>query len=142
MEQRRMPERIDVLFSATEMAAVFSLEAHVRGMLSFEAALAHAEARVGIIPMVAAHSIASNCRASLFDISALYREAETAGTPAIPLVRMLTEQVGDGAKKFVHWGATSQDVIDTAMMLQARDGIDELMSELMDVCATCVKLAE
>jgi 3-carboxy-cis,cis-muconate cycloisomerase len=142
MEQRRMPERIDTLFSTTEMAAVFSLEAHVRGMLAFEAALARSEARAGIIPQDAADIIANRCREDVFDVAALYREAEVTGTPVIPLVRMLTEQIGDEAKKFVHWGATSQDAIDTALMLQMRDGIDLLVNGLLDVCEGCEKLAE
>jgi len=142
MEQGHMPERIDALFSTTEMAAAFSLEAHVRGMLAFEAALALAEARAGIIPQDAANTIAGSCREELFDVAALYREAEVAGTPAIPLVRMLTSQIGDDAKKFVHWGATSQDTIDTALMLQMRDGIDLLVNGLLDVCAVCERLAE
>ncbi len=137
-----MPERIDALFSTIEMAAVFSLEAHVRGMLAFEVALALAEARAGIIPQDAANIIAGSCREDLFDVAALYREAEAAGTPAIPLVRMLTSQVGDDAKKFVHWGATSQDAIDTALMLQMRDGIDLLVNGLLNVCAVCERLAE
>src|SRR5436190_12569922 len=142
MEQRHMPEKIDALFSTTEMAATFSLEAHVRGMLAFEAALALAEARAGIIPQDAANTIAGSCREDLFDVAALYHEAEAAGTPAIPLVQMLTSQIGDDAKKFVHWGATSQDAIDTALMLQMRDGIDLLVNGLLDVCAVCERLAE
>ncbi len=137
-----MPERIDALFSTAEMADVFSLEAHVRGMLAFEAALARAEARAEIIPQEAANIITSSCRVIVFDIAALYREAEISGTPVIPLVRMLTEQIGDDAKKYVHWGATSQDAIDTSLVLQMRDGIDLLMSKLLDVCEMCEKLAE
>jgi 3-carboxy-cis,cis-muconate cycloisomerase len=137
-----MPERIDALFSADEMADAFSLKAHIRGMLAFEAALALAEARAGIIPQDAANIIAGSCRVDLFDVEALYREAEIAGTPAIPLVRMLTAQIGDDAKKFVHWGATSQDAIDTALMLQMRNGIDLLENEILNVCEECAKLAE
>jgi 3-carboxy-cis,cis-muconate cycloisomerase len=137
-----MPERIDTLFSTAEMADTFSLEAHVRGMLVFEAALASAEARAGIIPEEAANSIAKSCRENVFDVAALYREAEVAGTPVIPLVRMLTAHMGEDAKKFVHWGATSQDAIDTAMMLQMRDAIDLLISGLLDVCELCKNLAE
>jgi 3-carboxy-cis,cis-muconate cycloisomerase len=124
------------------MAYAFSLEAHVRGMLAFEAALARAEARAGIIPQDAANIIANSCRESVFDVAALYREAEAAGTPVIPLLRMLTAQIGDDAKKFVHWGATSQDAIDTALMLQMRDGIDLLVNGLLDVCEVCKNLAE
>jgi 3-carboxy-cis,cis-muconate cycloisomerase len=142
MEQPRMPERIDTLFSTAEMADVFSLEAHVRGMLAFEAALARAEARAGIIPQEAANIITNSCMESVFDVAALYREAEASGTPVIPLVRMLTEQIGDDAKKYVHWGATSQDAIDTSLMLQMRDGIDLLVSGLLDMCEMCEKLAK
>ncbi|HLG63927.1 MAG TPA: 3-carboxy-cis,cis-muconate cycloisomerase [Ktedonosporobacter sp.] len=153
-----MAEQVEVLFSTPAMSATFSPEAHVRQMLAFEAALARAEARAGIIPHEAALSIAASCRVELFDIAALYREAATAGTPAIPLVRMLTEQVessvgtrfsasdsGVGARnasRYVHWGATSQDAIDSALMLQMREGLDLLITDLLSICATCAALAE
>lgn len=137
-----MSEPIDALFSTPAMSAAFSSEAHVHYMLAFEAALARVEAHIGILPQEAAESIAEQCKVELFDVVALYREAAVAGTPAIPLVRMLTAQIEGDAKKFVHWGATSQDVIDTAMMLQMRDGIDLLIDGLMAVCAACATLAE
>ncbi len=113
----------DVYFSTPKMSAVFSQQAHVQGMLRFEAALARAEARCGVIPAEAAPAIAANCLVELFNTTALYQEAATAGTPAIPLVRMLTSLVDEEAQKYVHWGATSQDAVDTALMLQMRDGI-------------------
>jgi 3-carboxy-cis,cis-muconate cycloisomerase len=137
-----MSEPGDLLFSAPGMAVVFSPQAHVRGMLAFEAALARAEARVGIIPQEAATAIAASCKEELFDVTALYHEAVLAGTPAIPLVRMLTARIGDEAGKFVHWGATSQDAIDTALMLQMRDGLDLLVDDLLGVCEACATLAE
>ncbi len=137
-----MPEPIDLLFSTQGMSAIFSPEAHVRAMLVFEAALARAEARAGIIPQEAATIISANCRVDLFDVAALYREAAIAGTPAIPLVRMLTAQVDGDAQKFVHWGATSQDAIDTALMLQMRDGLELLVEGLFGVCVACATLAE
>ncbi|MEO8972560.1 MAG: 3-carboxy-cis,cis-muconate cycloisomerase [Ktedonobacteraceae bacterium] len=137
-----MPEPIDFLFSTPGMSAAFSSEAHVRGMLAFEAALARAEARAGIIPQEAATTIAANCKVELYDVEALYRDAASAGTPAIPLVRMLTSSIEGDAKKFVHWGATSQDAIDTAMMLQIRDGLDLLLEGLLAISATCATLAE
>ncbi|GAC1650910.1 MAG: 3-carboxy-cis,cis-muconate cycloisomerase [Ktedonobacteraceae bacterium] len=136
-----MTEQID-LFSTLSMSSAFSLQAHVRGMLAFEAALAHAEARVGIIPPEAATGIAASCQEEHFDVAALYREAAVAGTPAIPLVHMLTAHVKGDAKKFVHWGATSQDTIDTALMLQMRDGLDLLLAGLLAVCTACATLAE
>jgi 3-carboxy-cis,cis-muconate cycloisomerase len=140
--QRHMPAPIDFLFSTPEMSAIFSSESHVRAMLAFEAALARAEARAGIIPQNAAAVIAANCRLELFDVEALYREAAVAGTPAIPLVSMLTALVEGDAQKFVHWGATSQDAIDTALMLQIRDGLDLLVEGLLGICARCATLAD
>jgi len=137
-----MPEPVDLLFSTAGMSAVFSPEAHVREMLAFEAALARAEARAGIIPQEAATVITASCKEELFDVAALYREAAVAGTPAIPLVRMLTARIEDDAQRFVHWGATSQDAIDTALMLQMRDGLDLLVEGLLGVCAACATLAE
>lgn len=137
-----MTEPIDALFSTPTMSAAFSPEAHVRGMLAFEAALARAQGRVGIIPSGAAIVIAANCKEELFDVAALYREAAVAGTPAIPLVRMLTASVAGEAQKFVHWGATSQDAIDTALMLQMREGLDLLVARLLNLCAACTSLAE
>jgi 3-carboxy-cis,cis-muconate cycloisomerase len=137
-----MSEPSDLLFSTPRMAAIFSPEAHVRGMLAFEAALARAQARAGLIPQEAASAIAASCKVDLFDVAALYREAAAAGTPAIPLVRMLTARVVGDGQKFVHWGATSQDAIDTALMLQMRDGLDLLVTGSLDVCAGCAQLAE
>src|SRR5260370_6769712 len=142
MEQRHMPEPSRIWFSTAGMGGAFSPEAHVRGMLAFEAALARAEARAGIIPQEAATVVAANCREELFDVAALYREAAVAGTPAIPLVRMLTARVTGDAQKYVHWGATSQDAIDTALMLQMRDGMALLASGLLGVCSACAALAE
>src|SRR3954453_14224745 len=137
-----MAETIDALFSTPAMSVAFSPRAHVRCMLAFEAALARAEASAGIIPQEAASVITANCKEELFDIAALYQEAAQAGTPAIPLVRMLTAHIEGDARKFVHWGATSQDAIDTALMLQMRDGIDLLLAGLRSVCGACATLAE
>ncbi len=137
-----MPDPIDSLFSTSQMSAVFSSESHVHKMLLFEAALARAEARAGIIPQEAANAISAACKIELFDVPALYREAARAGTLAIPLVRMLTSHVAGDAQKFVHWGATSQDAIDTALMLQIRDGLDLLITNLLAVCEPCAHLAE
>ncbi len=137
-----MSQSSEALFSTPSMSAAFSPAAHVRAMLAFEAALAQAEVRAGIIPQEAAPAIAAACNVEHFDVAALYREAAIAGTPAIPLVRMLTAQVEGEARKYVHWGATSQDAIDTALMLQMRDGLDLLLAGLLKVCAPCATLAE
>ncbi|MFL5732035.1 MAG: 3-carboxy-cis,cis-muconate cycloisomerase [Chloroflexia bacterium] len=137
-----MSDPIGTLFSTPQMLGLFSAEAHVQQILHFEAALARAEAQAGIIPQSAAESIAAACRVERFDVPGLYREAVTAGTVVIPLVRELSRQAGDEAGKYAHWGATSQDAIDTATMLQMREGLDLLTSVLLDICASCARLAE
>lgn len=137
-----MADPAGALFTTPEMAAVWSAESTVRGMLAFEAALARAEARAGIIPESAATAIADACRAEHFDVAKIYREAVVTGTPAIPLVSMLTAQVEDAARGFVHWGATSQDALDTAAVLQEREGLNLLSRTLFEVGAICSELAE
>jgi 3-carboxy-cis,cis-muconate cycloisomerase len=137
-----MAQSIDGLFTTPGMSTVFSYESSVQHMLRFEAALALAEARAGIIPLECAQAIAASCRVELFDVASLYREAAVAGTLAIPLVRLLSERVDTEARKYVHWGATSQDVMDTALMLQMREGLDLLLDGLYNVCAPCAALAE
>jgi 3-carboxy-cis,cis-muconate cycloisomerase len=118
------------MFSTPEMAALFSGAAFVEQMLRFEAALARAEARAGLIPQAAADAIGSRCLIDLIDLPALFQESTGAATPAVPLVRMLTALVEGDAKRYVHWGATSQDATDTAMMLQAREGLNLLVAGL------------
>jgi 3-carboxy-cis,cis-muconate cycloisomerase len=132
----------DAMFTTPEMASIFSGEARLQRMLDFEAALAHAQARSEILPEQAAVDIADKCRVKLFDVETLYREAAVAGTPVIPLVRMLAELVEDRSRGYVHWGATSQDAVDTGMVLQARDGLDHLIQRLRVVGDGCASLAE
>jgi 3-carboxy-cis,cis-muconate cycloisomerase len=106
------------LFADPEMAAILSDRRWLEAMLDFEAALARAEAKVGVIPEAAADVIAACCDADLYDIAEIGRRATLAGNPAIPLVAMLTEKVREkdaAAAEFVHYGATSQDAIDTGL---------------------------
>jgi 3-carboxy-cis,cis-muconate cycloisomerase len=102
-------------------------------MLDFEAALARAEAAAGVIPAAASGPIEAACKAEAFDLDALAEAATRSGNLAIPLVKMLTAEVGKADKdaaRYVHWGATSQDVIDTATILTLRAGIDVLDVDL------------
>ncbi len=111
---------IDSLATTEPLAELFSDQQVLQAMLDFEAALARAEARLSVIPRDAAQAIGGAAVAAGFDIAVLSREAQRAGTPAIPVVKALTERVGAsdaGAARFVHWGATSQDVTDTALIL-------------------------
>ncbi len=110
----------DALATTESLAAVFSDASILQAMLDFESALARAQARTGVIPQPAAEAIAAAARAENFDASQLSKSALRAGTLAIPLVKLLTERVraaDPSAAGFVHWGATSQDVTDTALVL-------------------------
>src|SRR5258708_6415536 len=118
---------LDPLFGSAAMDEVFSDGARLQRMLDFEAALAGAEARCRAIPETAAVAIASKCKASLLDAAALAKATALSLNPAIPLVRQLTALVAKDdaeAARFVHWGATSQDVNDTALVLQMHDAFD------------------
>ncbi|MBN9438612.1 3-carboxy-cis,cis-muconate cycloisomerase [Bosea sp. (in: a-proteobacteria)] len=111
------------LFADHEFAALFEDQASLQGMLDFEAALAKAQAETGVIPAAAAEAIARVCEAGLYDIPAIGRAATLAGNPAIPLVKALTARVAatdPEAAKWVHFGATSQDVIDSGQAQQYR----------------------
>src|SRR5580692_3320296 len=102
-------------------------------MLDFEAALAHALMRAGVAPSGVAPAIQAQCKAEFFAMDTLAREAGLAGNLAIPLVKALTAAVAKSDEKaagFVHWGATSQDAIDTGLVLQLRDALDLLQGEL------------
>jgi 3-carboxy-cis,cis-muconate cycloisomerase len=111
---------LESLATTPALAELFSDESVLRAMLDFEAALARAETSCGIIPKNAADAITLAAQPANFDANALADAAFRAGTPAIPLVKALTEKVRTidaEAAGFVHWGATSQDVADTAMSL-------------------------
>jgi 3-carboxy-cis,cis-muconate cycloisomerase len=101
-------------------------------MLDFEAGLARAEAAAGVIPADAVQAIAAACRSDLYDATALAEAATRSGNLAIPLVKALTAHVATAdadAARYVHWGATSQDVIDSATMLGLRAAIDALLAD-------------
>jgi len=121
------------MLSSAAMRAVCDDGACLQNMLDFEAALARAEVSAGIIPASAAGPIAAACSAEAFDLAALAEAATRSGNLAIPLVKALTAEVGKAdaeAARYVHWGATSQDVIDTSTMLTLRAAIDALLADL------------
>ncbi|MGH6929665.1 MAG: lyase family protein, partial [Dongiaceae bacterium] len=120
------------------MSAIFSDRARLQGMLEFEAALARAEAAMGLIPAIAADAIVRTCLADNFDPVALARETAKAGNPAIPMVKQLTAFVAKAdaqAARFVHWGATSQDAMDTGLVLQMRAGLAGIEADLQKLSA-------
>src|SRR5580658_10574733 len=121
------------MLSSAAMRAVCDDLAFVQRMLDFEAALALAEATTGVIPINAAETIAKACNAHAFDLDGLAEAATRSGVLTIPLVKALTASVAKTdteAARYVHWGATSQDVVDTATMLTLRAGIDALLTDI------------
>ncbi|WP_457933591.1 3-carboxy-cis,cis-muconate cycloisomerase [Pseudomonas sp. SA195] len=115
------------------MREVFSDHGHMQGMLDFEAALARAEARCGAIPETAVAPIEAACRAEFYDLDALAQAITTAGNSAIPLAKALGKRVANAdpeAERYVHLGATSQDAMDTGLVLQIRRGIGLLERDL------------
>ena len=132
------------MLSSAAMRAVCDDVACLQNMLDFEAALARAEAAVGVIPNAAVGPIAAACRAESFDLAALAEAATRSGNLAIPLVKALTADVAKrdaDAARYVHWGATSQDVIDSATMLGLRAGIDALLADTGRAVAGFARLA-
>ncbi|HEX9892282.1 MAG TPA: 3-carboxy-cis,cis-muconate cycloisomerase [Gemmatimonadales bacterium] len=128
-------------FTTDVMADAVSDRAWVQAMLDVEAALAAAEERAGVIPAGTATMIAAGCSSDRYDIGALGRAAAEAGNPVIPLVKALTRAVPAEASGWVHWGATSQDILDTAMVLLVRRGLNLLLSDLDAIAAACARLS-
>ncbi len=116
-------------------------QAWLQAMLDAERALAKAEAQAGVIPPEAADAIAASCRAELFDLAELSERGRATGTPVGPLVTALREAVGGEAAHYVHWGATSQDTVDTASMLVARRALALILVEVDRVAAECARHA-
>ena len=133
----------DSLFTTDAMREVFSGRARIARMLEFEAALAQAAADASVIPRAAADVIAGHCDVANFDIAAIERSMVRSGNLAIPLVAALTKHVGDGhdARRYVHWGATSQDAIDTGLVLQLRDALALIETDVGHLAATLAKRA-
>jgi 3-carboxy-cis,cis-muconate cycloisomerase len=133
------------LFATDGMNAIFSDERRVQGMLDFEAALARAEAQVGMIPENAATVIAAHCHADRYDAKAMAQATAMVGNPTIPLIAALTANVARDdaeAARYVHWGATSQDAMDTGLVLQLRDALDTLDADLAHLMSVYALLAD
>ncbi len=136
---------LDSLFRDAAMQSVFADETGVQRMLDFEAALARAEAQCGIIPAAAAEAIVAGCKTPGYDLKSLALAARDAGNLAIPLVKALTARVtatDKEAARWVHWGATSQDVIDTARVLQLRSAFDLLDGSLTQIIKALAGIAK
>ena len=121
------------LISSAAMRAVVDDRAHLQRMLDFVAALARAEAAVAAIPAGSVDPISAACKAERYDLAALGEAAMRSGNVAMPLLAALVEEVAKTdaeAARYVHWGAAAQDLIDSALMLALRAGIDVLIADL------------
>lgn len=130
--------------STPEILEAFSERNFLDAMLRFEASLARAQASAGLIPEAAAQSIIGTCKVELFDVAKIVRESGRAGSIAIPLVKALRETVGlfnKEAAGFVHFGSTSQDVIDTALALVTRNALDLIEADIRKAVAALLVLA-
>ena len=129
------------LFAPAPLREQLSARAWVEAMLETESALAAAEAEAGVIPAAAADAIAAACGSGAVDVSGLGEASLGAGNPVVPLVAALRAAVGGDAASYVHWGATSQDVLDTAAMLVSRRALALVVAELDGVARACAGLA-
>lgn len=130
------------LFGDPEVDDVLADRTLVGGMLAFEAALAEAQAELGLIPAAGADSIVATVQDLVPDPSEIGRGGVSAGNPVNPLVRELTAAVPDSARPFVHRGATSQDVFDSALMLCAKRACEFVSGRLTEVTGILVRLVE
>ncbi|PRA45924.1 MULTISPECIES: 3-carboxy-cis,cis-muconate cycloisomerase [Pseudomonas] len=131
--QRPSNQLFDAYFTARTMRDVFSDQGRVQAMLDFEAALARAEASIGLVPTTAVAPIAAACQAGHYDFAALGEAIATAGNSAIPLVKALGKQIAlqdPEAERYVHLGATSQDAMDSGLVLQLRDALELIEADL------------
>ena len=128
-------------FSTPALREAFSAEAWLQALLDFEAALARVQARAAKLPASAAEAIAEACRAERFDAGAIALAAVAAGNPVIPLLRALSRELPREASVWLHFGATSQDAIDTALSLLARRALDSVRGDLDSLLDLCAELA-
>ena len=135
----------DLICGNAEANAVWSPRATVQAMLDVEAALARASAKAGVIPVNAVDAIVAACNADHIDAAALMTGAAAGGNLAIPLVKQLTAVVkarDEQAAKYVHWGATSQDIIDTGVVLQLRAALYLIDADLRELSASLATQAQ
>ena len=129
------------LFGTAAMREVWSDENRTRKYLEIEAALARVQARLGIIPQQAADEIARNCRLEKIDMNKLREQTERIGYPVLGVVQQIVAACRDGLGEWSHWGATTQDITDTATVLQMKEGLDLIEKDLKALSDSLAKLA-
>ena len=130
------------IFTTPAMRAVFSDENRVQKYLDFEAALARAQGKLGIIPKNAAAEIVRHCDAGKIDMAKLKEATERIGYPVLPVVQQLVKLCKNGLGEWCHWGATTQDITDTATVLQIQEALDLLEKDIAAISDSLAKLAK
>jgi 3-carboxy-cis,cis-muconate cycloisomerase len=125
------------IFSTPQMRRVFSDETRTGYSLDFEAALARAQARLGVIPEKAAREIVRQCRIENIDFARLKKQTERIGYPILGIVQQIVELCADGLGEWCHWGATTQDITDTVAIMQIRAAL-ELVEQDLEAIATAL----
>src|SRR5271155_1562903 len=129
------------IFSTEAMRRIFSDENRVQKYLDFEAALARAQARLGIIPKEAGEEIGRHCHVAEMDFAKLKTQTERIGYPVLPVVQQLVAACRDGLGEWCHWGTTTQDVTDTATVLQIREALVLIEADLDTIADALARLA-
>jgi len=132
---------LGTLYGSDAMRAVFDERAYFQRMLDVEAALARVQARLGIIPSDAAAAIAAVAQVDRLDQAELAASARNVGYPVVGLVKELSRAAGE-AGRWTHWGATTQDIMDSATVLQVREGLALIGTELQAILAALTRLAD
>ncbi|MDE2565787.1 MAG: 3-carboxy-cis,cis-muconate cycloisomerase, partial [Burkholderiales bacterium] len=130
------------IFSSDEMRQVWSDENRTQKYLDIEAALARVQGRLGLIPQEAADEIASHCRVEQIDMALLRRQTERIGYPVLGVVSQLGALCRDRLGEYCHWGATTQDITDTATVLQIREGLALVEADLAAISAALARHAK
>jgi 3-carboxy-cis,cis-muconate cycloisomerase len=130
------------IFATDAMRHVWSDENRTAKYLDVEAALAKVQGELGLIPAEAAEEIISHCRLDQIDLSRLREQTERIGYPILGVVTQVNQLCRDGLGEYVHWGATTQDITDTATVLQIREALDLVDGELTAISAGLAELAK
>src|SRR5918998_6854580 len=129
-------------FSSVEMRKVFSLENMLRGWIDVEVALAKAESELGIIPEEAAQEIERQGRVERFDVPALKKGVEETWHPLVPFIREYKAMCDGGHGEYLHWGATTQDIVDTGAVLQTKRALGLVECDLLAIVADLREMAK
>jgi 3-carboxy-cis,cis-muconate cycloisomerase len=129
------------IFTTEDMRRVFSDEQRIAYYLEFEAALARVQARLNIIPAEAAQEIERTCRIENIDFVKLKRQTERIGYPVLPVVQQIVEKCAKGLGEWCHWGATTQDITDSATVMQIRAALELVEKDMEAIAAALADLA-